>query len=97
MLLLGRAFRAEWVSTLVHAEAARRPTVAEAHGDNLNQSRACAAHGCDHQACTETLIIARPNVRAKRATTAWRAGQQAQNGLQAQRLMASVTCRWRSA
>jgi len=38
-----------------------------------------------------------PNVRAKRATTAWRAGQQAQNGPQAQRLMASVTCRWRSA
>jgi len=38
-----------------------------------------------------------PNVRAKRATAAWRAGQQAQNGPQAQRLMASVTCRWRSA
>ena len=29
----------------------------------------------------------RPNVRAKRATTAWRAGQQAQNGPQAQRLI----------
>jgi len=38
-----------------------------------------------------------PNVRAKRVTTAWRAGQQAQNGPQAQRLMASATCRWRSA
>ena len=38
-----------------------------------------------------------PNVRAKRAATVWRAGQQAQNGPQAQRLMASVTCRWRSA
>jgi len=38
-----------------------------------------------------------PNVRAKLATTAWRAGQQAQNGPQAKRLMASVTCRWRSA
>jgi len=34
-----------------------------------------------------------PNVRAKRATTAWRAGQQAQNGPQAQRLLASATCR----
>jgi len=42
-------------------------------------------------------ILLMPNVRAKRATTAWRAGQQAQNGPQAQRLMASVTCRWRSA
>jgi len=42
-------------------------------------------------------LLVRPNVRAKRATTAWRAGQQAQNGPQAQRLMASVTCRWRSA
>ena len=38
-----------------------------------------------------------PNVRAKLAPTAWRAGQQAQNGPQAQRLMASVTCRWGSA
>ena len=44
-----------------------------------------------------TAGFVRPNVRAKRATTAWRAGQQAQNGPQAQRLMASVTCRWRSA
>jgi len=43
------------------------------------------------------LVLVWPNVRAKRATTAWRAGQQAQNGPQAQRLMASVTCRWRSA
>ena len=42
-------------------------------------------------------LTVRPNVRAKRATTAWRAGQQAQNGPQAQRLMAGVTCRWRSA
>ena len=38
-----------------------------------------------------------PNVRAKRAPTACRAGQQAQNGPQAQRLMASAACRWRSA
>ena len=44
-----------------------------------------------------TACFVRPNVRAKRAATAWRAGQQAQNGPQAQRLMASVTCRWRSA
>ena len=42
-------------------------------------------------------ILALPNVRAKRVTTAWRAGQQAQNGPQALRLMASVTRRWRSA
>ena len=38
-----------------------------------------------------------PNVRAKLATTAWRAGRAAQNGAKPQRLMASVTCRWRSA
>jgi len=38
-----------------------------------------------------------PNVRAKRATTAGRAGQQAQNGPKALRLMAGVACRWRSA
>jgi len=44
-----------------------------------------------------TVVFVLPNVRAKRATTAWRAGQQAQNGPQAQRLMAGVTCRWRSA
>ena len=44
-----------------------------------------------------TAGFVRPNVRAKRATTAGRAGQQAQNGPQAQRLMAGVACRWRSA
>ena len=44
-----------------------------------------------------TACTVRPNVRAKRATTAWHAGQQAQNGPKAQRLMASATCRWRSA
>ncbi len=38
-----------------------------------------------------------PNVRAKLATTAWRAGQAAQNGAKPQRRMTSVTCRWRSA
>ena len=42
-------------------------------------------------------VLLMPNVRAKRAATAWRAGQQAQNGPQAQRLMAGATCRWRSA
>ena len=42
-------------------------------------------------------ICVKPNVRAKRATTAWRGGQQAQNGAKPQRLMASATCRWRSA
>jgi len=44
---------------------------------------------------TGRLVL--PNVRAKRATTAGRAGQQAQNGPKALRLMASVACRWRSA
>jgi len=37
------------------------------------------------------------NVCAKGATTAWRAGLQAQDGPQAQRMMAGVACRWRSA
>lgn len=44
-----------------------------------------------------TLAPTKPNVRAKRATTAGRAGQQAQNGAKPQRLMAGVACRWRSA
>jgi len=48
-------------------------------------------------AAKEEMMIARPNVRAKRATTAGRAGQQAQNGPHALRLMAGVACRWRSA
>ena len=38
-----------------------------------------------------------PNVRAKLAPAAWRTGQQAQNGPQAQRLMASAPRRWGSA
>jgi len=42
-------------------------------------------------------VLLMPNVRAKRATTVGRAGQQAQNGPKAQRLMAGVACRWRSA
>jgi len=46
--------------------------------------------------CAQPIFV-RLDVRAKRATTAWRAGQQAQNEPQALRLMASVTCRWRSA
>ena len=41
--------------------------------------------------------IVLPSVRAKRAPTAWRAGQQAQNGPQAQRLMDSAPRRWGSA
>ena len=69
----------------------------EAHGESSFEDRACAAHGRDHQANKAYMFFARPNVRAKRVTTAWRAGQQAQNGPQAQRLMASVACRWRSA
>ena len=47
--------------------------------------------------CVRIASLVMPNVRAKRATTAWRAGQRAQNGPQAQRLLAGVTCRWRSA
>ena len=38
-----------------------------------------------------------PNVRVKLAPTAWRAGQHAHNGPQAQRMMAGVTSRWGSA
>jgi len=71
--------------------------VNKAHGDDVSGVRACAAHGRDHQASKAFEFFARPNVRAKRATTAWRAGQQAQNGPQAQRLMAGATCRCRSA
>ena len=41
--------------------------------------------------------LALPNVRAKLAPTAWRAGQQAQNGPQARRLMAGVPRCWSSA
>ena len=44
-----------------------------------------------------SIALVLPNVRAKLATTVGRAGQRAQNGPQAQRLMASVTRRWRSA
>jgi len=47
--------------------------------------------------CVRISVLVMPNVRAKLAPTAWRAGQQAQNGPQAQRLMAGVTRRWRSA
>ena len=43
------------------------------------------------------LHVVLPNVRAKLAPAAWRAGQQAKNGPQAQRLMASVPRRWGSA
>ena len=47
------------------------------------------------ETCSVEFVL--PNVRAKLATTAWRAGQQAQIGAKPQRLMASVTRRWRSA
>ena len=69
----------------------------EEHGEDASGARGCAAHGRDHQAGKEFMFFAGPNVRAKRATTAWHAGQRAQIGPKAQRLMASVTCRWRSA
>ena len=42
-------------------------------------------------------VFVRSNVRVKPAPTAWRAGQQAQNGPQAQRLMAGVPRCWGSA
>ena len=83
--------------TLLEAGWMKATAVNEAHGDDASGARACAAHGRDHQASKAFMFFARPNVRAKRAPTAGRAGQQAQNGPQAQRLMASVACRWRSA
>jgi len=43
------------------------------------------------------LVSVRPNVRVKPAPTAWCAGQQAQTGPQAQRLMAGVPRCWGSA
>jgi len=45
----------------------------------------------------QRVSFVRPNVRAKLAPAAWCAGQQAQNGPQAQRLMTSVPRRWGSA
>ena len=82
---------------LLEAGWMKAAAVNEAHGDDASRSRACAAHGRAHKASKAFMLFAGPNVRAKRATTACRAGQQAQNGPQAQRLMASATCRWRSA
>jgi hypothetical protein len=52
---------------------------------------------CIQRPATPVRWNSTPNVRAKLAPTAWRAGQQAQNGPQAQRLMASAPCRWCSA
>ena len=52
---------------------------------------------CDLEVAVRKWRALGPNVRAKLATTAWRAGQQAQNGAKPQRLMVSVTRRWRSA
>ena len=82
---------------LIEAGWRKAAAVNEAHGDDASGARACAAHGRAHKASKAFMFFARPNVRAKLATMAWRAGQQAQNGPQAQRLMASATCRWRSA
>ena len=45
----------------------------------------------------QTVAFLKPNVRGKPAPTAWRAGHQAQNGPQAQRLMSGVPCCWGSA
>ena len=54
---------------------------------------------CALTAASRAAVVpfVRPNVRAKLATAAWRAGQQAQKGAKPQRLMASVPCRCRSA
>jgi hypothetical protein len=57
-----------------------------------------AARGCSLVRFEEghaRLVL--PNVRVKPAPTAWRAGQQAQNGPKAQRLMAGVPRCWGSA
>ena len=83
--------------TLLEAGLRKAAAVNEVHRDDASGDRACAAHGRNPKASKAYMLFARPNVRAKRAITAWRAGQQAQNGPQAQRLVASVTCRWRSA
>ena len=45
----------------------------------------------------EVFAFKMPNVRVKPAPTAWRAGQQAQNGPQAQRLLAGAPRCWGSA
>ena len=45
----------------------------------------------------EKVVIAAPNVRVKRTPTAWRAGWQAQNGPQAQRLPVGAPRCWGSA
>jgi hypothetical protein len=58
--------------------------------------RTNAGHRC-FEAGRPEVSIATPNVRAKRATTAGRARQEAKNGAKPQRLMAGVACRWRSA
>ena len=83
-----------------------------AHGNSCSRAGACLELGAlrprravrGKRAVRETgtncvciSVLVMPNVRAKLATTAWRTGQQAQNGPQAQRLMASVPRRWRSA
>ena len=53
--------------------------------------------------CTRSLgmvgarVNVMPNVRVKPAPTAWRGGQHAHNGPQAQRMMAGATSRWGSA
>ena len=54
-------------------------------------------YGTRPQYRAQPLRFLMPNVRAKRAPTAGRAGQQAQNGAKPPRLMAGVACRWRSA
>ena len=84
---------------LAHGKACSRPGASPELGA-LRPRRAVRGKSATLEPgtiCVRISVSVMPNVRAKRATTAWRAGQQAQNGPQAQRLMAGVTCRWRSA
>jgi len=69
---------------------------AEARWGSVSGRRACAAHDCDNQAGVGSMFFVRPNVRAKRVTTA---GRQARAGENVPRTARPglVACRWRSA
>ena len=91
-------FRAAAVAVAVPvapgAEAVKPAAASEDIGDAAPNRRKRAAGAC---AAGPGEGTQRPNVRAKLAPTVWRAGRHAQNGPQAQRMMASATSRWRSA
>ena len=81
-------------------EFAPRRTKRERHLKSANSSTSQREKKCRslrHRFECYRGCLVTPNVRAKLAPTAWRAGQAAQNGAKPQRLMASVTCRWRAA